>query len=772
MSDIDIPFELKPGRRAIILDRSHVLDRIDADRQFVFRKLGSSTTFQIPDASGFPTHPNAADVLRLMADGTIELEDEELEQPQAAARRNAEHHVADARALDPVSDLRVAFLRRYDQDKRNLSDAALTGFYDELLRDPSFQLLAIAHPKAKRKGRRMLPWRPCGAALRNWLNTRGCEDDRRQGDGVSGTGRFLRVKTVRHPPEILLAWASRAHSNKRNIFENWQSYSAEIRLVNEGKPTLRLDEDGEPVCFARPASPYKAKSYSSFYRLHKRLRSEAAKKARDGALAAAAAYGGGGTTEIPPHVGAICGMDDSPAPVLCKLDVGGDVFVGRPTFTQLIDYRCNGRMGWDLSWDQPSSATALRTIAHASTPKRVPAHVERADQLSAMVVKPDLLIVDNLTAHHAKHLEDTLREHGTDVRFTGAKRPRDKAETEAAMGTALAFAFKGLPAAVEEVTIRRHNENDPPVELLPTIAELREMLDEAMPLLNLAPQKPLKQRSALSVFLRELERRRVNVIKDVAAFRRSIGLVSYDVELRASGIEHFTCLRFVQPSDAPSLFERLRHLERPTKRTRVSSVTVKVKFDASDIGRIQVWDPTSLAYVTFACDEPDYADGLPKWVHEWILSSIAEDERAFCSPSQLIEYRARLFARQSGITQAAGEDERRRAASLADTPIFRRIVGEYVQVGDEGYFAEPVSVVDDDRFADVETAGPHLGDVLAPTPRSRSGGGKPRRGPTKTAGSRTPPAPTPAPRHAPRADGRAPRPRSPSNRRTPVEKRS
>lgn len=766
MSAVQIPFELVPGRKAYVNDRTHVLDRVDGDDSFVWRLLGSTSTFQIPDpVTGFPRYPDSADMLRLMADDTIQLQGEALASPTAEGRRNAEYHVSDARALDPVSDLRIAFCRSYDRAKCNLSDRALTGFYEGLLKEADFKLLALAHPKAERKGRQIIPWKPCGATLRHWLGTRGEQDDRRQVDGVSGTGRGKREKKLRHPPEHLFAWIARSSSNRRNVRANWESYKGELALVSQGLPTHRRDENGQHIRYPRPAAPYSPISYSSFYRLHLRMRSKAAREARDGRKAAASAYGGGGVSETPTHVGAICGLDDTPVPVLCKIEIGTDVYVGRPTLTKLEERRSNAIMGWDLSWDAASSATVLRTVAHASMPKRVPAHIDRAAQLSSMVVKPDLLIIDNLSAHHGRHVEDSLREIGTDVRFTGSGKPRDKAETEDGIGKLLAFAFKGLPTAVDAIEIRRHDADDPPVEMLPTIAELRDRLDEAVALLNLRQQKPLMGRSALSVYLRELDRRRVKVIKDLPAFRRAIGMVEYEIELRASGIGLFTCLRYVQPQrSGDSLFDRLRHLERPTRRTKVSSVRVKVKFDSSDLGRIQIWDPVDLTYVTFVSDMPDYTDGLPLWLHKWILADIDEDERATCPPETLVAYRAALFARQSEITQAAGEEERRRAASVADTPMFRRVMGEYVEVGDEGFFAEPVTI-DDDRYADLETTGRYMTDATTPTPR------KPPRSETSRAranvgGTPPRPAPTPPPRRSERMIGRPPRPRSPSNLRS------
>ena len=764
---IELPFHVEPGQRFDIDDLAHVLARIDPDGEFVFRRLGAQRTFKVPNATtGMPEHPHAPKVLELMADRRIVPMPDDPASQAAAARRKKELQVADARKLDPTSDLRVNFLRRYDADKCNLSDTALARFYKGQLEDAAFKALACAAPKAKRKGRKVAPWLPCGRTLRTWIAERGQDGDRQQRDGVSDSGRGERKRKLRHPKAILEHWLSRASVNKRDVFKNHQSYEAELGRVSRGKPTGRLDEHGEPIVFPQPKSPYKPMSYWTFLRMHRRLRGRDATEGRHGKHAAEADYGGGGTMERATHVGAICKIDDTPAPILCKVEAGGLVWVGTPTLSALIDQYCHGIFGKDLSWDPPSSATVLRTLADASTPKRVPADMSKHAQLAMMVVNPDRVVVDNLSAHHGRHVEDTARELSMDVDFTGAERPRDKPDMERLIGVILDLGFKGVAAAVDPIALRRHTKNDPPADQLPTLADLRPILDRAVAVLNVSPTDALMGRSPFSFYLQKLNERKVNIIKDLAKFRRAIGCVEYDVDLRASGIEIFKGLRYVQKPRAASLFDKLRHRERPSKKTKVASVPVKVKYDPDDLGRIHVWDPVDKVYVTFECDAPEYADGLPKWVHDLILADIAEDELAFCSAETLVEYRARLFERQSDITQAAGEDERRRAARLTDTPIFQRLMGEIVEVLDENEYIVAESVSHDTRYADNDLSSDTSIDATVPTPRSA-----PTR---KQAGNAAAPRRTPRKepeqkrdrRDAPRdgGTGRPPRPKSPSNR--------
>lgn len=766
---LELPFSVAPGQRFDIDDLAHVLARIDPDGEFVFRRLGTQKNFKVPNATtGLPEHPDAAKVLELMADGRIVAMPDAPESEAAAARRRTELQVADARALDPTSDLRVEFDRRYDLDKCNLSDRALTKFYRKQLEDPAFHRLACAAPKAKRTGRKVAPWVPVGRTLRTWIQDRGEDGDRQQRDGVSGSGRVPRTRKIRHPKPILEHWLARASVNKRDVFKNHASYEAELGRVSRGEPTGRFDEHGEPVVFPRPKNPYKGVSYWTFLRLHRRLRGRDATEGRHGSHAAEADFGGGGRMEKATHIGAICKIDDTPVPMLCKVEAAGLIWVGTPTLTVLSDQHCHGILGTDLSWDPASSATVLRAVADASTTKRIPADMIKHRQAAMMVVKPDRLVMDNLTGHNSRHVEDSLREIHTDADFTGAERPRDKADIERLIGILLDLGFKGMAASVEPIALRRHTKNDPPADQLPTLAEVRRLLPRATAVFNVAPTDALMGRSPLSFYLQKLDERKVNIIKDLPKFRRAIGCVEYDVELRASGIEVFNGLRYIQPPRAPSLFDKLRHRERPSKRTKVASVAVKLKYDPSDIGRIHVWDPVDKDYVTFECDALDYADGLPKWAHELIIADIGEHERAFCSNEMLVEYRARLFERQSDITQAAGEDERRRAARLADTPIFRRVMGDVAEVFDDDEYLEPADINADPRYADNELSSETSLDATIPTPRRAPGGtaATPTTG-TQRQAARNRSEQKRDRRDAPRGGGavRPPRPKSSSNRK-------
>lgn len=765
-----MPCKLEPGRRANIYNVTHVLEMIDYEGRQAWRRAGGVEIFQIPDpATGFPMRPRHVDVLALMAEGDFELHPEDLTNPRAQARRQNQMHRAEARKLDPDSELRDRFLDAYHDNPCNLSDKALGLFWKDLLAaDSEFERLARNARRAKRDKRRRdgskLPWCPCGKTLRGWIESRGQAGDRQLRDCVSDSGRGPRKKKLHHPKEILEHWLGRTHASKRDTLAVHRRYDAEIERINRGEPTGRVDESGEPVVYPKPAKPYKALSYTTFWRLKRDTRSKTAKVALDGPHAADMDHGGGGRMEVASFFGDIVGIDDSPVPKLCKLEVNGLVWVGRPTLTIARDRFSGGFVGSDLSWDNASSSTVLRTILDVGTPKRVPPDMAATHpQLAMFCCNPVRVTVDNLLAHHHAHVEDSLREIGTDIDFTGAEKPRDKADVESGVGLVLAAAFKGGPGAVEAIPLRRHTKNDPPADQLPTLDGLRKVLDRTMATLNMAGSRGNMRRSPLAMLVSSMATRLPGIIADRARLTKAIGMVVFDVELRASGIELFGCLRYSEAKASHDLFDRLCHRVRPSKRTKTDTVTVKVKHDANDIGRVHVWDPSIKDWVTLECDQPAYADRLPKFIHDQILKDIAEDEAAYVSPSTLLEYRARLFEQVVEIAQEADAAERRRAANVMQSSIFKMTMGEYVEVLDEDEIDDLIDVA---AFADMETTSGRMADWDRPTPRAAKGGA-PAAKPTPTRRSgRTAPGKIARDRRAAAGDpdSRPARPRSAANR--------
>jgi hypothetical protein len=319
---------------------------------------------------------------------------------------------------------------------------------------------------------------------------------------------------------------------------------------------------------------------------------------------------------------------------------------------------------------------------------------------------------------------DALKETRIDAHFSGKGMATHKAEMERSVGTVLDMAFKGLPCSVDPIPLRRWHKGDPTPDLLPTLSRLKTLLTRAICTLHLDRSSGIKGRIPLQEFLKATASRKVNVIHDHDQFVRAIGVVEYEVSITAHGIEMFggySRLRYTDPVHGAALFERVRGSQRPSKRGG-DSVPVKVKYHPDNLLCIHVWDPVEKRYVDLKCDRPDYARDLPKWMHDMIIASIGEEAREFITEEVLLEYQKRLFDQQAHITQTAEERERRNAGKVMDSPVFRRVTGQIVQVQDE----DPYGTVE---APDIRTFNHVVGNDLSsvtsidaeqPTPRKPS----------------------------------------------------
>lgn len=688
----ELPIQLDPGEIVEIEGVEHVFDRIDPDGRITFNSLRQRVEYTVTDPStGFPVKPTADHIAQLMIHGQFIKRAPDLEEGARRVARKMELDAAAARTIDKDADFRVKFLRAYDADPCGLSDRALRAFARQLLSYPEVAELPGARIYA-------------GSTFREWIHGRGHRNDRRVRDGVSMTGRMPRKRRVHHPKEILEHWVAVAGKG-------------EINRISAGLPTGRVGAN-----YPQPERPYKAVSYSTFWRICNAARSSATLKAQHGSKAVYSRYGGGGRSERPKRVGALAMMDDTPIPGIFLIDEENRIPLGQATGTFMMDCVSKVFWGWDLSWDAPSSATALRTYAHANTPKAIPEDLDKLHpELKWICCKPTALLVDNLTGHHSRHVEDSLLDVGTDADFAGSEMPRDKAEMERAIGTILDLAFKDLPAATYDIPRAREFGFDPDTMIMVALKEARKHLLRAICTFHLTPHSALKGRQPALVLKSHAAKHGLSIIHDMDEFRRSIGIVEYDVKLTPAGVV-VNGLRYSDYQITRALVDDLVALQAPSKsKTKKISITVKVKYSPDDLGYAHIWNERTKRYVTLACVDFDYADGMPLWAHQRVLAFARQEALNYSSNDELIEIRKRLFESLRQINPAAAEQDRRTLAKLMDNPLFQRVIGDIVEVVDESSnVAEPSSELPDYVIID-DLAGPHRADATVPTPRGRAG---------------------------------------------------
>lgn len=701
------PLDITPGKIVDIDGVGHVFERVDPDGRLTIPSLRNRVDFAVTDPqTGFPIKPNADDIARLMIEGRFVLRAPDLNVAARRVARKMELNAAAAKNMDPKAEFRVALLRAYDANPCSLSDRALREFTRDLLADPLIAALPGARVYA-------------GSTLRQWINERGHDGDRRMRDGVSMTGRMPRNRRVRHPKEILTYWIayacqkrSTARPNaKVQAFKVWEDYKGEINRINDGVPTGRAD-----ATYARPARPYKAVSSTTFWRMCHDALSSATLEAQHGAKAVYSRYGGGGRSERPKRVGSLAMMDDTPVPGFFLVDLENRLPLGQASMVLMPDAVSKCVLGWDLTWDEPSAATALRTYAHANTPKSIPSDLEALHpELKWICCKPAALLVDNLHGHHSRHFEDSILDAGTDPHYTGAEMARDKAEMEAIIGTILDLFIKDLPTATYDIPRAREFGFDPDTMVMVPLKTARDLLTRVICTYHLTPHKSLKKRQPALIFKQHAEAHGIPLIDDIDEFNRAIGNVEFDVQLRPSGIDvlglHYSDYRATR-----DLVDDLVALQPPSQsRTKRISLKVKVKYSPDNIGEVHVWNTRTKRYVTLPCTDPDYAEGMPLWAHQRILDVARKEALAYSSTDELIEIRKRLFESIRNISPEAAEQDRRALAKLSDNPLFQRVIGRIVEVVDESR-ATPRDLPSHALFNDL--AASHRDDATVPTPRA------------------------------------------------------
>lgn len=710
-----LPKNFKPGKIVDIKDVPYVFDRIDPDGSTTFSSLRDKTYYMVRDENGFPCKPTADHIAKLMAAGDLVLRAPQLANPTRERARKTELDARAAREQDPKSEFRIKFLRHFDKDPCSLSDTKLQELNRELLQDP----VVAALPGAKVYA---------GSTLRDWISDRGHTNDRRMRDGVSMQGQSPRVRRVGHPKEILLHYVGVACSQKNTARPGAQShckgpyddYAGEIGRINRGEPTGRSGSD-----YPQPEVPYKPVSLSTFWRIVTELRSSATTGAKYGAKAVASRFGGGGKAERVYRSGFLAVMDDTPVPNHYLVDDVNGIPLGMPTLTLLMCTTSKCILGWDLSWDRASAATALRTYAHANSPKVIPAELDATHpELKWICCRPTALLVDNLHGHHSRHFEDATLDAGTDDHFAGAEMPTDKAEGERIIGTILALFVKSLPTASYDIPRAREFGFEPSIHKMTTLKVAREHLANVINLYHLTPHGGLGKRQPALVFKRDAEKYGVAVMDDLDEFKRAIGNVEHDVELRPSGLM-LHGLRYTDYRATRDLVDSLVALKPPSEcKTKRTSLRVKVKYDPDNIGAVHVWNEHTKRYVTLPCDNPRYAEGLPLWAHDRVRAFAVSEARAFHSHEDWLELRKSVFENARRITPEAEEDERRAVAKLNDTPLFNRVFGRVVEVKHETANVFPAHAIS------TELGATYRRDATEKTPRPKpkSGKGKSTRG--------------------------------------------
>ena len=364
------------------------------------------------------------------------------------------------------------------------------------------------------------------------------------------------------------------------------------------------------------------------------------------------------------------------------LDDGEIVAVGRPWLTLAIDVYSRAVVAHLISFIPPCAWTLGEILRRMVLPKRPPKdEAERWPVLVQLRGKPKEIIVDNAPEFRSHAAERSIRASTIGMRHCPIKRPRYRAIGERAMGTVNRLVSKGVPGCTIPAAEARRVGYDPTKHGLAEIGQIEGLTNLAVTLHNLEPNSDLRNRQPALMFHKDADARGITNLADLDAVMRDFMTLVPGHQITRSGIE-WKGLRFAGNAEVIRLLNDLAGLEPASARRANGDATATVDFvyDPLDISRIHVWNRAARDYVELRCDDADYADGMPLFVHEMIVESAKASAEAFGTERERIAVRDRLVQAKRHLDPDQSLKQREAAMRLREAPRLRQIAGNVVHL--------------------------------------------------------------------------------------------
>lgn len=680
----------------------------------------------IPDEYGFPQWPTPQEVLGLMADGRLYLRADPLADATRRRARRAEptrDELANAKCKskgkteqprDPWYYLREMSLAAWDDpeiERCSLTKSGIRDWYAENF--DTDELIT-------RFGRL-----PSDTTFRNWIQTRGTEDDRRPADCASYKSVGTRRRRI-HPVvlQIIKLWVIRFHAKDRqSVNAFWRKAKDDVARYIRGDKLEILDFE---KALEIPRNPDQVKMCT------RRIFAMEIEKARGGKALSIAfnqrarkqRYGGGGVAQEPVRFLQYVQLDDTPFPMVFVIDAVRGVPVGVPTVTIAIDVFTRVILGWDITFEPPSYASYMRAMLHTALPKRVPKEVE-CDPVIARALMETCgrivghVLVDNAKALTGRSAQDGASDVGYGIRWAGVHEPTHKPHVESCIGKLVNLIRDELPGATWDIPLMREFGYDPSKQAIVTIERFREIFGIIVARYNTSEHEGLLNRFPIDVWIEQRAQHGLDMVRDVDHLRRAIGQV-VEVEFRGEGaiIEG---LRYgsdgsddrwpVTNEDLLFNLGMARGVAADTKKRTFHKV--KFKYDPNDMSVAWMFDEHLGEYVEIPCAMRRYSENLPLWLHRRLKDYASEKRMKFETEHDMLEVHTAYSVAMRRVIPDAFVAERRAAARLADSSQGRAYLGDAIKLmAVEGSLTGMENVIEHDTRVGTR------GDPNRITPRS------------------------------------------------------
>ena len=300
--------------------------------------------------------------------------------------------------------------------------------------------------------------------------------------------------------------------------------------------------------------------------------------------------------------------------------------LGRPTLTLLIDHYSRMVMGFQISFEEPSYASAAMAIGSAILPKK--------DLLEFYGVEGDwpahgvmeMLVADNGTEFWGDNLDMAISEVGSVLQYAPVRSPNYKGVVERFFLTLRTGLIDSLPGKTNGVG----NGSDEYIaqnEAKLTLSEFKKIF--LTWLVNIYHLEPHGKAEKSPLDLWNESAREFPVVEEDAKRIETALMCSDTRTLQRSGIQ----------------YENLEYNSDPLRDIyrREGVVELLIRYSPFDIGHIYVWDELNRIYIRVPCVNYKYAKGLSMYAHKAIRKRINTARKSYKDNVILQRAKVELF---------------------------------------------------------------------------------------------------------------------------------
>lgn len=300
--------------------------------------------------------------------------------------------------------------------------------------------------------------------------------------------------------------------------------------------------------------------------------------------------------------------------------------LGRPVLTILIDHYSRMVMGFQISFEEPSYASAAMAIGSAV--------LQKDDLLEFYGVEGDWpahgvmesMVADNGSEFWSENLDMAISEVGSVLQYAPVRSPNYKGVVERFFLTLKTGLIDSLPGKTNGVG-NGSDEYIAEKEAKLTLTEFKERFLKWLVNIYHRESHGKEEKSPLDIWNESA--REFPVVEEDVKRIETILMCTDTRTLRRSGIQ----------------YENLEYNSEPLRDIyrREGVVELMIKYNPFDIGHIYVWDNLNKIYIRVQCVNYKYAKGLSMYAHKAIRKRINSAKKSYKDDAVLQKAKVELF---------------------------------------------------------------------------------------------------------------------------------